>query len=241
MEDRRSLVLRAIIESFIASAEPVGSEHLLHSHGFGVSSATIRNDMAWLEREGFIFQPHTSAGRIPTDEGLRKFVDEIDQTLVNVKVSSALAQQFQKLEQLLAKDAQARMEEKLYYAVSVLARLCSCIAFATLPWRGSAYYLGLAHVLKKPEFSQDVVRASAVVEILEDTQQFLKLLEQLNIGGDVSIYIGSENILREMESVSLVATRYSVGQYQGVIGILGPKRMNYGYNIAALNAVRNDI
>jgi heat-inducible transcriptional repressor len=80
--DRRRLeVLRAIVEDYVATQEPVGSKALVERHNLGVSPATIRNDMALLEEEGYIHQPHTSAGRVPTDKGYRLFVDR----LTNVK------------------------------------------------------------------------------------------------------------------------------------------------------------
>ncbi|UZJ23774.1 heat-inducible transcriptional repressor HrcA [Rhodococcus antarcticus] len=78
-EERRFAVLRAIVADYVATQEPVGSRVLVERHNLGVSSATVRNDMAALEEEGYIAQPHTSAGRIPTDKGYRQFVDRIAQ------------------------------------------------------------------------------------------------------------------------------------------------------------------
>lgn len=77
LEDRRLAVLRAIVEDYVSTGEPVGSKALVERHSLGVSSATIRNDMAALEEEGYIAQPHTSAGRVPTDMGYRAFVDRL--------------------------------------------------------------------------------------------------------------------------------------------------------------------
>jgi heat-inducible transcriptional repressor len=77
IEDRKLAVLRAIVEDYVATQEPVGSKTLVERHRLGVSPATVRNDMAWLEDEGLIAQPHTSAGRIPTDKGYRFFVDRL--------------------------------------------------------------------------------------------------------------------------------------------------------------------
>ncbi|HET8959555.1 heat-inducible transcriptional repressor HrcA [Nocardioides sp.] len=84
-DDRKLAVLRAIVEDYVATEEPVGSKALVERHGLGVSPATVRNDMAVLEEEGFITQPHTSAGRIPTDKGYRLFVDR----LTNLKPMSS--------------------------------------------------------------------------------------------------------------------------------------------------------
>jgi heat-inducible transcriptional repressor len=76
-EERRFEVLRAIVADYVATQEPVGSKALVERHNLGVSSATVRNDMAVLEEDGYIAQPHTSAGRVPTDKGYRRFVDRI--------------------------------------------------------------------------------------------------------------------------------------------------------------------
>lgn len=78
-EERRLAVLRAIVEDYVQTREPVGSKALVDRHGLGVSPATIRNDMAALEEEGYIAQPHTSAGRVPTDKGYRLFVDRLSE------------------------------------------------------------------------------------------------------------------------------------------------------------------
>ena len=77
LDDRKTAILRAVVEEYIATAQPVGSSHIAASHGVQVSSATVRNDMAFLEQEGYLAQPHTSAGRIPTDKGYRFFVDHL--------------------------------------------------------------------------------------------------------------------------------------------------------------------
>ena len=77
LDDRKLDVLRAIVEDYVSTQEPVGSKALVERHELGVSPATVRNDMAVLEEEGYITQPHTSAGRIPTDKGYRLFVDKL--------------------------------------------------------------------------------------------------------------------------------------------------------------------
>src|SRR5258708_18255368 len=77
LDDRKLAVLRAIVEDYVSTNEPVGSRALVDRHNLDVSPATIRNDMAVLEEQGYIVQPHTSAGRIPTDQGYRLFVDPL--------------------------------------------------------------------------------------------------------------------------------------------------------------------
>ena len=105
-EERRVAVLRAIVADFVATNEPVGSKALVDRHNLGVSSATVRNDMAALEEEGYIAQPHTSAGRIPTEKGYRFFVDNLGQPANlrrndAVQVRSFFEQAHGELEQML--------------------------------------------------------------------------------------------------------------------------------------------
>src|SRR6185437_7913324 len=78
-DERRFAVLQAIVADYVSTHEPVGSKAIVDRHNLGVSSATVRNDMAVLEEDGLIAQPHTSAGRIPTDKGYRQFIDRISQ------------------------------------------------------------------------------------------------------------------------------------------------------------------
>lgn len=77
LDERKASILRAVVEEYIQTAQPVGSGHVTRAPGIDVSSATVRNDMALLEQEGYLSQPHTSAGRVPTEKGYRAFVDEL--------------------------------------------------------------------------------------------------------------------------------------------------------------------
>src|ERR1041384_6193807 len=78
LDERKATILRAIVEEHITTAQPVGSQTIARSANLKVSSATVRNEMTILEREGYLVQPHTSAGRVPTDRGYRFFVDNFD-------------------------------------------------------------------------------------------------------------------------------------------------------------------
>jgi heat-inducible transcriptional repressor len=88
LDDRKTAILRAVVQEYIETGQPVGSGHIAHTAGVSVSSATVRNDMAMLEQEGYLVQPHTSAGRIPTDKGYRFFVDTLVTTAQAERVTS---------------------------------------------------------------------------------------------------------------------------------------------------------
>ena len=125
VEDRKLEVLRAIVEDFISTREPVGSKALADRHNLGVSAATIRNDMAALEEEGLIAQPHTSAGRVPTDAGYRMFVDR----MTSIKPLSGAERRA--IETFL--DEAVDLDDVLHRAVRTLAQLTRNVAVVQYP------------------------------------------------------------------------------------------------------------
>lgn len=124
-DDRRFEVLKAIVADYVATQEPVGSKSLVERHQLAVSSATIRNDMAVLEQEGYIVQPHTSAGRIPTDKGYRLFVDRLNQ------VKPLSAGERRAIEQFLSEAVD--LEDVLRRSVRLLAQLTRQVAVVQYP------------------------------------------------------------------------------------------------------------
>ena len=124
-DDRRFEVVRAIVADFVATKEPIGSKSLVERHNLGVSSATVRNDMAVLEAEGYIAQPHTSSGRIPTEKGYREFVDRID----NVKPMSGP----ERRAILTFLESGVDLDDVLRRAVRLLAQLTRQVAIVQYP------------------------------------------------------------------------------------------------------------
>lgn len=124
-DDRRFAVLQAIVADFVSTKEPIGSKTLVERHNLGVSSATVRNDMAVLEAEGYITQPHTSSGRVPTEKGYREFVDRID----NVKPMSAS----ERRAILTFLESGVDLDDVLRRAVRLLAQLTRQVAVVQYP------------------------------------------------------------------------------------------------------------
>lgn len=230
--DRRRSILNAIIREFIETAEPVGSHAIVVGYHFSVSPATIRNEMVNLEEEGLLYQPHTSAGRIPTDTGYRLYVDELADFV------EAEKQAEKALQKVLHEYAIQKAREKIYDAVRILAHATGNASFATLPDNRRTFYLGLSNVLRQPEFARDPMRASQVVEVLEDTDHFVQTLRQLDLDNETKIFIGKENILPQIQSCAMVVSPYKVGHFDGFFGILGPTRMKYPFNYAMVKKVR---
>lgn len=230
MKERQHKLLLAIIDNFIKTAVPVGSRTIVREYKLKVSPATIRNEMAKLEEHGMIVQPYTSAGRVPTAKGYRFFVETLQVSETEQKL--ARTSFFQKLEQY-----QSQLDrQKAYRAVDVLSRVVDNIAFATLPDNNQTIFLGLSNVLKQPEFLANPQAASRVVEVLE--HNFLSLLNSLEVDDEVRVYIGEENLIEQFQSCGMLITRYQLGDRQGFLGILGPMRMRYSYNKAALEQAK---
>lgn len=124
-DDRRFEVLRAIVADFVATKEPIGSKSLVERHNLGVSSATVRNDMAVLEAEGYIAQPHTSSGRVPTEKGYREFVDRLD----DVKPMSVAERRA--IQRFL--ESGVDLDDVLRRAVRLLAQLTRQVAIVQYP------------------------------------------------------------------------------------------------------------
>lgn len=142
-EDRRLAVLRAIVEDYVSTEEPVGSKALVERHGLGVSPATVRNDMAVLEEEGYITQPHTSAGRVPTDKGYRLFVDR----LTTVKPLSAAEKRA--ISSFL--DGAVDLDDVVSRSVRLLSQLTRQVAVVQYPTLSSSTVRHVELVALTPE------------------------------------------------------------------------------------------
>ena len=236
---RQREILFAIIEEYAEMAAPVGSVTLAKL--FDVSSATIRSEMAKLEEMGYIAQPHTSAGRIPTDSGYRLYVnsltEEIDksidgesasgskqvQTSPNRLLSGASWKEDKGMHVLeLRVNSQERIDFAIRGAVDSLAELTGNLGLATI---GEQLYLsGISRLFTQPEF-MDTTRVQSVAKLLDNLEPWLK---EAAPGEPLNIFIGQENPIGKTSEVSLIISKFR-SQYSdnSYIGVLGPTRQNY--------------
>jgi heat-inducible transcriptional repressor len=214
MTDRQKQILHAIVEQYAEVASPVGSQLL--AKVFGVSSATIRAEMAELERLGFIMQPHTSAGRVPTDKGYRFYVNSLSEekdVLPERRGERALA----------ARVTGAGMPERtIRNAVDTLVELTHNLGLATI---GNQLYMsGLSNLFGQPEFMQPM-QVRQVAELLDNLEPWLR---EAAPNQPLNVYIGRENPIGRSAGCSLIISRfhspYSDNSY---IGVLGPTRQSY--------------
>ncbi len=217
MTERQRLILAAIIEQHAEIAAPVGSVMLAKL--FGVSSATIRSEMAKLEEMGLIVQPHTSAGRIPTDAGYRFYVNSLNEAQADQP-------------QLFDRSARAiearvsthgdRADRAIRSAVDSLVELTQNLGIATI---GDELYLsGMGNLFSQPEFMQGE-HAQQVARLLDNLEPWLR---EARPNEPLNVYIGAENPIGKSSGATLIISKfrspYSDNSY---IGVLGPTRQSY--------------
>lgn len=133
LNERRKCILRAITDVYIDTAEPVGSTTIARKHNLGISSATIRNEMASLEEEGYVYQPHTSAGRVPSDKGYRYYVD------VLLEIPEVTSEEYKKINQL-AEYRKEAIEKTIRRTTKLLAELTEYVSVAVIPEHRNATF-----------------------------------------------------------------------------------------------------
>lgn len=227
MNTRQQSILTAVIEEYIDSALPVGSQLIAEKYGFDLSPATIRSEMIDLSREGFLFQPHTSAGRIPTGKAYRFFVDFlIDDKSFDSREEMKIRREFKKMK---------KMSDKiLRSAVKFLSLKSNNFAAAILDDFEECYKAGAARLFEEPEF-QDSGRTSNILKILDDFEDYAReFKESFFAEPSFKIYIGKENPISKMSDLAMI-----VGEYNdGFLTIIGPQRMDYNRNISLIKLVR---
>ena len=215
MTERQKQILSAIIEQYAEVASPVGSSLLAKL--FNVSSATIRAEMAELEHLGFISQPHTSAGRVPTDSGYRFYVNNINDSnqpgLPEGRAERALASRVQQA---------GAPERMIRNAVDTLVELTHNLGLATI---GNQLYMsGLGNLFGQPEFINGV-QVQQVASLLDNLEPWLR---EAAPNEPLSVFIGRENPIGRSAGASLIISRFrSPFSDRSYIGTLGPTRQAY--------------
>lgn len=221
LTQRQSQLLGTIVEQYLKTAEPVASGSLVDTAHLDVSPATIRSEMLALEDAGYLEQPHTSAGRVPTVQGWRHYLAQV----------LPKAELPEKRQQVLAKtlaNEQRPGEEQLKALARALAEFVGEAVFVGFSPR-DVYYTGLSNLFRKPEFEAlDLVRhLTDVVDHLDDVVEELTPKVQ-----NETVLLGSDNPFAE--ECGVVVTRYTVRGGQRIVGVLGPIRQDYVLSVGAL-------
>lgn len=220
---RQNEIVKAIVKEYIRTAQPVSSGFLAEKYDFGICPSAIRIELQWLLKEGFLEQPHTSSGKIPTDKAYRLFVDSLPE------------KDSEKIEKYL-QDIIDRREDAIKKAsniAKILADLSSSLIVLHLFGEDITLKEGLDEIFKNPE-SSDKEFVSEFVSLLEN---FEKNIGKINSAEGIKIFIGEELPVMRMKNITVICSECNLPSERGFISIIGPKRMNYDKNIAIINSL----
>lgn len=229
--DRQKKILEAIIKEYIQKGEPVGSAILDKKYNLGISPATIRNEMVILKKEGYLAQPHTSAGRVPTAMAFRLYIKELmkekelsvaDEVAVKEKVW----------------DHRFEPTKLLQTITKALAEKTKALAI-TVTNDGAFYHSGYANILEMPEFF-DIDVTKNVLDLLEEVDQVQELFAKALGEEPIHILIGDELESKFLEPCGLVFTDFKTHKKMaGNLGVLGSCRLDYSLVIPAIRYFAN--
>jgi len=226
ISDRKKTILKAIIKEYTKTAQPVSSGMLVEKCNLKVSPATVRNDMAELEEDGYIIQPYTSAGRVPTELAYELELPELLESKDNKNL----------------RDSEIKLLDGLFSSGEIgakqTAKAIAELSNGAVFWafhKNDLYYTGLSNLFAQPEFKQSeiVYDVSVIIDRMEEIID--DLFDQIDNGEQV--LIGSKNPFGAFLSTVLV--KYKKNNQSGIFGIMGPIRMDYAHNLALIDYIKN--
>jgi len=232
---RQEQILSTIIREYIESATPVASSILAKKYDFCVSPATIRAEMAYLEKEGLLYQRHTSAGRIPTDKGYRYFIDKLMEAY-------ALSRKDQNLIQRELLELKTKYNRLVKNTARILASLSDNLGLSSVLDLELFHEAGINKLIAEPEFtdSKDFAQMTETLDWFDENIE--RLFESLTTQVP-QIYIGQENpLIKNLPtknpnySMVIAGFQFPSGE-KGLVAIIGPKRMRYARNVSLVRYV----
>lgn len=227
---RQIQILRAIIQEFIETAEPVGSDTIDKKFGIGVSPATIRNEMVQLTKQGYLKKSHSSAGRIPTPVALKLFVNEL---MKEKELSVA--------DEVSAKEkiwhSKNETEELLNELTHVLADKSKALGLTLMNDR-RIFSSGYANLLEMPEF-YDINVMRQVLRLIEEVKVLEEIFSHGQSENQVQVVYGQELGNKDLEPIGLIHMTFVVRGQRCRVGVLGSCRFDYAYIIPMMKYVRS--
>lgn len=240
--ERQKEILNTIIGEYIRSAEPVSSGLLEKKYDFEICPASIRIEMQKLTDAGFIFQPHTSAGRVPTDKGYRFYVNDLLEKEL-----------FEDIDLAITKWISEEVKDTVKFIQSLTKNLASFSSNLALGYSFNEKILwkeGWEEVLQEPEFRE----AKLISNFAEVIKSFGEEINDFKVNSGIKVYIGGENPFPKAKDFSIILSRCHFPEperrvkkriyplrppkaQEGIIAVLGPKRMTYEKNIGLLNSL----
>jgi transcriptional regulator of heat shock response len=235
LNERKQKILNAIVRDFQHTAEPVGSRVISRNYLPDYSPATIRNEMADLEEEEYIIQPHTSAGRIPTDKGYRFYVDRLmktahptqreEETIKNTYHSS-----IRNIDAILHQTARLLSHALDYTAIVV-----------NLGSHHRTFSAGTTNLLHQPEF-RNLEQMEKILSLLEEEETLAEIVEEYAHPSEITVKIGTENKIKTIQNCSVVVKSYEIDHEPvGGIGVIGPTRMYYSKAVSLVDYIAKEL
>lgn len=220
-------ILKIIIEEYIKTWNVLWSKLLLKKYDLGVSSATVRNDMATLEKLELIYQPYNSAGRLPTTKWLRAFVNFMMQQRPEFFLEEKNTHYTATIREL---------SDFIFSLVAKLSQNTWEIAFFVLPDKHICEYNGVSHFLEKNKnrLSDDGLN---LIKMLESKPSFSAFISNFSLRAGVNILIGEENILPYLRDYTIILKWLEIDGSIGYIGIIGSLQMDYSFNVSAVKGI----
>ncbi|MFA5169142.1 MAG: hypothetical protein WC420_00130 [Candidatus Paceibacterota bacterium] len=222
ISERQAQIIKNLVREYIKTAEPVSSKFLAEKYDFGICPSAIRIEFQYLIKEGYLEQPHTSAGRIPTDKAYRYFVDTLKE------------RKEEKVEVELEKILKG-MSDKFKMASEITKFMAdNSSSFVNLHFFREGFDLkeGFDEIFKEPE-AKDESFVSSLVSFMEN---FEKNIEKLHDSKSM-VFIGKENPIPRTKDITLICSECNLPGQKAFITILGPKRMDYEKNIRLINSL----
>jgi len=217
LTERQKALLKMIIEEYIVSAEPISSSYLTEKFNLNISAATIRNEMAELIRKGYLEQPHISAGRVPSQEGYRLYIQELMEAydlpvLKEVAMKQNVYNNRYEIDKFLHSAA---------HALSDATGLMSIVSTTD----GRVFSSGMVNILDHREFF-DIDVSRAVLNLIDNYSILEELLNKRNTT-NICVILGEEFERKALHQVSVVTKSYTSGSKKGNVMVLGPSSMEY--------------
>lgn len=226
LSERQKTILNAVIREYVANAEPVASVEIVRKYDLPFSPATARSEFAALGKAGYLMQPHTSAGRVPTDKGYRFFINNLTEEKEPEREEEAIREIRE------ANDP----AEFARQASRILAHLTRNVAIAGFPDEDIFYKTGIGEVMREPEFSEAelMYEFSALMDIIDEEMGQILCEFDWHFSAPQA-FVGRENPIREARHYGMiVSTCRTPFNKEGMLALIGPKRMDYERNIAIL-------
>lgn len=223
--ERQEEILAAIVREYIESAEPVGSTRLAKKHDFGITAPAVRIEMQELSRNGYLVQPHTSAGRVPTDRAYVFFVDNL--------LKEPLLDETETIEGWIEKEIQNTLSF-IRELTKKLSLASSAFALSYVPKEGILWKEGWEEIIEEPEFEE----AKCVADFASLIRRIEETIDEIEWPESVQTYIGKKNLIPGASDFSTIIGTFSLpDSTKGLLALVGPKRMDYHKNINLLKSL----